>query len=282
MKLKYCITSQEHDSAVLKHPVRGAEVLEKALGIHWSVPNDTIISGSLRGKEVGPLLKDMTEEDIMNLVITRMTFLRLSAQTYNKLANLLGPLIFSLKVLSSRSCELASVDELEMDLSETDPDFVKYAKQFILNLKRIDEITPFKRAWIPEHYHLVGFLTSLDGGKAGYGNTIHALAGKCKEKDEKHDDDKSETKKKDRKLLRSLAITRSKISKRNIVSHECLSGKLGAEALNTLLQPLLFDYWDAPIALPFKFDSTCFLCMLNPGLELKSMLLSNANFQKLP
>ena len=31
MKLKYCITSQEHDSAVLKHPVRGAEVLER----HW-------------------------------------------------------------------------------------------------------------------------------------------------------------------------------------------------------------------------------------------------------
>ena len=82
--------------------------------------------------------------------------------------------------------------------------------------------------------------------------------------------------KKDEKLVRSLAVTRSKISKRNIVSHECLAGNLGAEALIIILQPLLFDYWDAPIKLPFKFDSTCFLCMLNPGLELKSMLLSNA------
>ena len=165
-------------------------MLEKALGIHWSVPEDTIIAiphynlfGSSRGKEIRPLLKDMTKEEIMDLIITRMTFLRLSAQTYNKLANLLGPLILSLKVLSSRSCELASVDELELDLTERDPDFTKYARQFILNLQRIKEIVPFKRAWVPENHHLFGFLTSLDGGKAGYGSTIHALARKDKEKD---------------------------------------------------------------------------------------------------
>ena len=76
--------------------------------------------------------------------------------------------------------------------------------------------------------------------------------------------------------MRNLCITRSKISKRNIVSHECLSGKLGAEALYTLLQPIIYDYWDKALFLGFKFDSTCTLAMLNPAIELKSMLLSNA------
>ena len=77
-------------------------------------------------------------------------------------------------------------------------------------------------------------------------------------------------------LLRSLAITRSKISKRNVVSHEVLAGKLSAEGLYSLLQPLVFDFWNKPLLLPFKIDSTCFLAMLNPQLEMKSMLLSNA------
>ena len=54
-----------------------------------------------------------------------------------------------------------------------------------------------------------------------------------------------------------------------------MSGKLGAKGLYTLLQPLLFDYWDKPLYFGFKFDSNCFLCMLNPALDLKSMLLTN-------
>ena len=60
-------------------------------------------------------------------------------------------------------------------------------------------------------------------------------------------------------LLRSLAITRSKISKRNVVSYEVLAGKLSAEGLYSLLQPLVFDFWDKPLLFPFKIDSTSHL-----------------------
>ena len=81
-------------------------------------------------------------------------------------------------MLSSRSCELATVDELEEDLEERDPEFVRFSRQFIQNLQKVDRIVPFLRAWVPEFRCLVGFLVSLDGGKAGYGSTIHALAGK--------------------------------------------------------------------------------------------------------
>ena len=115
---------------------------------------------------MGPLLKNMSEEDVLKLPITRMTFLRVSAQTYNKLANVLGPLMFSTKVLSSRACELASVNELNKDLAERDPEFVTFC---ILNLRNVDKILPFPRCWMPHGFELIGFVTSLDGGKADSG-----------------------------------------------------------------------------------------------------------------
>merc|ERR1711984_19886 len=77
-------------------------------------------------------------------------------------------------------------------------------------------------------------------------------------------------------LYRSLAITRSKICKRNVVSHEVSAGKLGGEALYCLLQPMAFDFWDKELLLPFKIDSTCFLAMLNNQIQMKNMLLMNS------
>ena len=101
---------------------------------------------------------------------------------YNNLVsmtnNVLGPMMFSTKVLSSRACELASVNELNEDLAERDQEFVAFCKQFILNLRNVDKIIPFPRCWTPPGFELIGFVTSLDGGKAGYGSTTHALAEK--------------------------------------------------------------------------------------------------------
>jgi hypothetical protein len=60
------------------------------MGILWSISEDTItaipkynLHGSARGRELGPLPKNMREEEVLKLPFTRMTFLRLSAQTYN-------------------------------------------------------------------------------------------------------------------------------------------------------------------------------------------------------
>ena len=142
-------TSKEYDESVLEHPTRGQEEIEKMMGILWSIPNDTItavpnynLHGSAWGRLLGPPLKDMSEEEVLKLPITRMTFLRLSAQTYNKLANQLGPLMFSTKVLSSRACELASVNELNVDLFDRDPDFVNFCRQFIMSLRKSKTFCP--------------------------------------------------------------------------------------------------------------------------------------------
>ena len=42
MRLKYCITSQEHDLDILNHSEREPEQIEKMLGIHWCLVTDTI------------------------------------------------------------------------------------------------------------------------------------------------------------------------------------------------------------------------------------------------
>ena len=86
--------------------------------------------------------------------------------TYDKMSNILGPLMFSCKVLSSRACELNSVDELEEDLNHRDPEFVDFCRGFLINLKRVEQIVPFPRCWIPKGFTLIGFITSLDGGKS--------------------------------------------------------------------------------------------------------------------
>ena len=131
MDLKYLITSQKPDPTVIEHPKRGNARIERTLGILWDVVEDTILAlpkynlhGTLRGKPQGPDLIEMEDELIMKMKITRLLFLRLSAQTYCRLGNLIGPIITCIKALSSRACEIAGVHELELDLEERDLDFV--------------------------------------------------------------------------------------------------------------------------------------------------------------
>ena len=125
------------------------------MGLLWDVVDDTFIAlprynlhGSNRGKATGPDLVDMEVTEIMNMRIPRMTFLRLSAQTYSRLGNLLGPLITAIKILASRSCELARINELEVDLKDRDEQFVTFAKEFIINLRKVKQIRPFARCWV--------------------------------------------------------------------------------------------------------------------------------------
>ena len=132
-------------------------------------------------------------------------------------------------------------------------------------MRNAGKIIPFERCWIPQGYKLMGFVTSIDGAKCGYGTTIHVLG-------EKEDDNGED----DTGLRRRLVMTDSKICKRTVSSHEALAGKLGSEALFTLLQPLLYDHGGASLLLPFKGDNSCFLAMLNPQVELKNVLLQNA------
>jgi hypothetical protein len=83
---------------------------------------------------------------------------------------------FSCNILASRSCELSSVNEMTLDLNTRDPEFVENLRSFLLNLKQVSQIETFDWAWVPEGYELIGFVTSQDGGKPGFGTLINSLA----------------------------------------------------------------------------------------------------------
>jgi hypothetical protein len=44
------------------------------------------------------------------------------------------------------------------------------------NLRHMRLIRPFRRAFVPEGYSLIGFVATLDGGRPGFGTLIHSLA----------------------------------------------------------------------------------------------------------
>ena len=73
----------------LEHPKRGPEVVEKTMGLLWNVVEDTITAtpkynlfGTARGKQLGTTLVEMSEEQVLQQDISRLTLLRLAAQTY--------------------------------------------------------------------------------------------------------------------------------------------------------------------------------------------------------
>ena len=267
LPLKYCITGWKYDKEVFKDPKRGESEIEKMLGIEWNLRTDCISAlptynayGSSRGKILGPNLIDMDDEDIKNLVISRLLWLRICAQSYSRLGNLLAPVIMSCKILASRSCELSSSEEMEVDLTSRDPEFAEVSKQFLLNLKMIqDQVKPFPRALVPEGHKLLGFVMAQDGGRPGFGVLCHSLARDGGEK-----------------LYRNVILGRSRVAKRNIPSHEIMSGRVASAGLHTVLEPLLFDHKEAYLEIINLSDSTCSLCCLNPALKIKNVLISNS------
>ena len=64
---------------------------------------------------------------------------------------------------------------------------------------------------MPENHDLVGFLVSFDGGKVGYGSSVHSLASKDRQEPSSKDDhdlqnkdDQNLLSEDDHELLRSL------------------------------------------------------------------------------
>ena len=198
-----------------------------------------------------------SEEKLLST--TRMTFLRLSAQTYSRLGNLLGPLITTIKILASRSCELAGINELEVDLKDRDEEFVTFAKEFIVNLRKVKQIRPFARCWVKRNHKLLGFLVYLDGGRPGLGSCLYAIS----TEDGEH-------------IEKALCLANGRLCKRNVVAHEILSKVLGGEDLYRLLQPLLYDHSETALRFYIKGDSLCGLAMLNSQIAIKSTLMENA------
>ena len=88
---------------------------------------------------------------------------------------------------------------------------MKYSPLTVVKFKK--HAMPFQRAWVLLGTSLLGFVAARDGGKPGFGTTIHSLA---------------KNNLGEGKLVRNICLAKSRVCKRNIVVHELFSGLLSA------------------------------------------------------
>ena len=77
--------------------------------------------------------------------ITCRTLSRLAAQPYYRLVVFIGPIISGLKILVSRSTEMATNQQLDKPLLDLEPEFVDTCAKFLQNLPKLKVITPFPK-----------------------------------------------------------------------------------------------------------------------------------------
>ena len=90
--------------------------------------------GTSRGNVWGSNFMDMSEQEISDAILTSLSFLRLTAQSYCLVKNLLSPLITTMKALAPRTCELATVQEIVVELAECDAEWGDSLRAEIYNL----------------------------------------------------------------------------------------------------------------------------------------------------
>ena len=77
--------------------------------------------------------------------ITGRTLSCLAAQAYNRLGVFIGPIISGLKILVSKSTDLATNQQLDKPKIDLKPEFVDTCAKFLQNLPKLKVITPFPK-----------------------------------------------------------------------------------------------------------------------------------------
>ena len=87
-------------------------------------------------------------------------------------------MIAGLKILLSRSCELANTMEIDKPLVEIDKEFVKTATKFLIGAKDVRKIIPFDKALCPQQHELVALASTADGGLPGFAASMYMISAK--------------------------------------------------------------------------------------------------------
>ena len=258
-KLKYIHSSKEYDEEVLKDEARGSDEIELLLGLKYNIVEDTILPnvkfntfGKKRGKPMGPDLKDY---DLKKEEISRLTLSRILPQAFDRCQFMLGPVILSMKILLSKVCEVVPVKDHKKPIMDFDEDLASTIHQFLMNLKRIDTIQPFRRAWILPGFELDGFICTRDGSLAGFGTLIYTASSRGGEKDI------------------HLSYAKSRISKRSIFFNELAAVSLNLEALKEVLEALSFDNCNKKLNFYSLGDSAVISHLFHPNAAIKDTLI---------
>ena len=265
MKLKY-VLGRTWGSI----PCDNHEDIQPLFGFLWSRSKDEItnnlklnIKGYKKGIKQGKDLKDMTNQEIDEAVITRAVMLRISGQIYKNLEWLFATVSFSWKILTSMSLEVTSPSELNVDLEEKDPKLVKTIKSMLKELRKVGSINPFKRAWIDMGERLYGFLVAVDGSKVGYAGKVFCM---------KHSTINGIT-----RIVSTLAQSRSRLSKRNVIANETVARILGNNLLKDILKGIEQQIQGSSIHLINIGDSVASLFSFHEKTKLNNTLMVNAS-----
>ena len=265
MQLKYVLGRTYGEE-----PRDGHATEQPLFGFIWNRSSDEIrnnlklnIRGFKKGVKMGKNLDEMSDKEIDEETITRAVMLRVSGQLYKNLEWLFGACSFSWKVLTSMALEITTPKELNVDLMQKDPKLVKAIKEMLKELRFVGKIEPFRRSWIDMGERLYGFLAVVDGSKPGYAGKVFCL--------------KWSTVNGVTKLASTLAYSKSKLSKRNVICNETVARVLGNNILKDILVSISSQIKGAEIHLINLGDSISALFSFHCKTKLANTLMVNCS-----
>ena len=267
LPVKECISKIETDPECLKNAGRDSEQVSM-MGMIWDTRTDTITPSiyvsRFEKKQGQPLGTPLYLDDKISMTdISRLTLSRRVPQLYDPLGAHLGILKAQGKMLLSRSCQLADLHQLQTPLIELDPDFGHLVFKWIIELKGITKLKPRQRALVRGTETLVGLTCHVDGGVAGFGAAVYITVRLSLDNPT---------------LVHRILLSKSRVSRRNVVLHECLAKLLGIRTVLMAAEPLSTrsELEDASLIIVIATDSVCSALTFKPGLQLKNTLVRNA------
>ena len=146
------------------------------LGIEWNPALDVWrpnsewnVSAKTRGIYKDRSVKEMSNDDLENLEVTKTLLSRLLGQTHEPTEKTYSPLLICLKILGRRASKLTSKWNEPISDEELHTELVKILKHI-----RDTPILPQDRAVIPKNHRLAKLNVSGDGSEPAASNTLHA------------------------------------------------------------------------------------------------------------
>ena len=166
-----------------------------------------------------------------------------------------------LKILTSRSCELASITEMDVDLREKDADFVKVVRNFLKNLKLVHSILPLPQWICCSKEEIIGIGSTCDGGVPAFGCVNYLICRNTSSKERRS----------------KICCSKSKISKRSVPANEALARMLQADTTKSVAKVLSrrIEIVNKEVEIYLMGDSSCVAALFSPTITIKNILLRN-------
>merc|ERR1712030_71967 len=213
--------------------------------------------------KLGKDIKDMSDFEVEEEVITREKMLRVSGQLYKNLEYLFGSCSFNWKLLTAMCLEITTPQELTLDIAQRDPQLVRQVKEMIKELRFVHQINPYRRAWVNMEEKLIGFCVNVDGSKPAYAAKVFCLT--------------RLTVGDSTRISSNLIQGKSKLSRRNVIINKSVGRILGNNLLQNILDGICWQLRGAKLQFYSVDDSISALFSFHEGTKLNNTLMVNTS-----